>query len=334
MQMLVKLLLIFTLSLLSPLSLAGTLDDVLKHGDIRCGVFPDDPGRSAIDSKGEWRGFYVDFCRAVAAAIFADPKRVHFIEVGPQTRFSSLQERKADVVMYSSTWTMGREHNYDIAFPAIYLFDGQGIMVRKNSGINTLSDLAKKRICVTENTTTHTTLVQYLKTHNIDAEIFFANGDAFFRGSCDAYTADRLNLAVNKANRAEDPAAYHLLPERLSKEPIGPMVRADDPQWARLIRAVIDALVLADEKLISQRTVDQALLTHSDLEVQNLLGKTGTIGAQLGLQADWAAHIIRSVGNYSEIYLRHFGPNTPVGVEQGVNQPWNRGGLLYAPLFK
>ncbi len=334
MQMLVKLFLIFTLFLLSPLSLAGTLDDVLKHGDIRCGVFPDDPGRSAIDSKGEWRGFYVDFCRAVAAAIFADPKRVHFIEVGPQTRFSSLQERKADVVMYSSTWTMEREHDYDITFPAIYLFDGQGIMVRKNSGINILSDLAKKRICVTENTTTHTTLVQYLKTHNIDAEIFFANGDAFFRGSCDAYTADRLNLAVNKANRAEDPAAYHLLPERLSKEPIGPMVRADDPQWARLIRAVIDALVLADEKLISQHTVDQALLTNNDLEVQNLLGKTGTIGAQLGLQADWATHIIRSVGNYSEIYLRHFGPNTPVGVEQGVNQPWNRGGLLYAPLFK
>lgn len=332
--MLVKLLLIFTLSLLPPLSFAGTLDDVLKHGDIRCGVFPDDPGRSAIDSKGEWRGFYVDFCRAVAAALFADPQRVHFIEVGPQTRFTSLQERKTDVVMYSSTWTMGREHDYDIIFPAIYLFDGQGIMVRKNSGIKTLSDLAKKRICVTENTTTHTTLVQYLKTHNIDAEIFFANGDAFFRGSCDAYTADRLNLAVNKANRAENPAAYHLLPERLSKEPIGPMVRSDDPQWSRLIRAVIDALVLADEKLISQHTVDQALLANNDLEVQNLLGKTGTIGAQLGLPADWAANVIRSVGNYSEIYLRHFGPNTPVGVEQGVNQPWNRGGLLYAPLFK
>lgn len=318
----------------APLVSANTLDDVRRHGDLRCGVFPDDPGRSAIGIDGRWGGFYVDFCRAVAAAIFANPERVHFVEVGATTRFTTLQEGKTDVVMYSSTWTLGREDRYNVVFPAIYLFDGQGVMVRKSSGVRQLSDLKGKRICVTENTTTHTTLVNYLEHAGIQAEILFANGDTFFRGSCDAYSADRMNLAVNRANRADNPAAYDLLPDQLSREPIGPMVRAGDAQWARLIRAVINALVLADEKAISQRTLDETVRQSGDIEVQNLLGLKGDFGKQLGLSPDWAQQVIRSVGNYSEIYQRHFGPNTPVGVEQGVNQPWNRGGMLYAPLFK
>lgn len=319
---------------LSPRLTADTLSDVQRHGDIRCGVFPDDPGRSAINRDGRWHGFYVDFCRAVAAAIFADPERVHFVEVGSTTRFSTLQERKTDVVMYSSTWTMGREHQYNITFPAIYLFDGQGILVRKSSGIERLSDLSGKRICVTENTTTHQTLIYALKKAEINAEVLFANGDAFFRGSCDAYSADRMNLAVNRANRADNPSAYHLLPDQLSREPIGPMVRADDAQWARIVRAVVNVLVLADEKGITSTNLADALLRNDDIEIQNLLGLEGDIGRQLGLSPVWGQAVIRTVGNYSEIYNRHFGPDTPVGIEQGVNQPWNRGGMLYAPIFR
>ncbi|MDI3324845.1 amino acid ABC transporter substrate-binding protein [Pontibacterium granulatum] len=333
MQSFWKIMLCF-LFLHAPLAGANTLDDVRRHGDIRCGVFPDDPGRSAIRNDGRWDGFYVDFCRAVAAAIFADPERVHFVEVGATTRFTALQEGKTDVVMYSSTWTLGREDRYNVVFPAIYLFDGQGVMVRKSSGIRQLSDLDGKRICVTENTTTHATLLSYLERMGIKAEILFANGDTFFRGSCDAYSADRMNLAVNRANRADNPEAYELLPDQLSREPIGPMVRAGDAQWARLVRAVIDAMVLADEKEVSQHTLDDTVRRSSDIEVQNLLGVKGNFGKRLGLSSDWAQQVIRSVGNYSEVYQRHFGPKTAVGVEQGVNQPWNRGGMLYAPLFK
>ncbi len=312
----------------------GTLQQALRHGDIRCGVFPDDPGRSAIDESGAWRGFYVDFCRATAAALFGDPERVQYVEVDATSRFTSLQQKRSDVVMYSATWTLGREDQYQVAFPAIYLFDGQGVLVRTGSGIAQLSDLDGKSVCVTENTTTHSNLLTLLERDQIHARVVFSNGDSFFRGHCDAYTADRINLAINRAHRADDPEHYHMLPELLSREPISPMVRNDDPEWSRVIRAVIHALILADDKGVTQGSVARARAQSRDVEVRNLLGASGNLGERLGLPADWAYQAIRSVGNYSEIYQRHFGPNTPVNMPQGLNQPWSRGGLLFAPLFR
>ncbi|GAA0784058.1 amino acid ABC transporter substrate-binding protein [Marinobacterium sediminicola] len=313
---------------------ADTLEEVKRHGDIRCGVFPDDPGRSAIDLNGEWQGFYVDFCRATAAALFGNPDRVQYVEVDATTRFTTLQHRQTDVVMYSTTWTIGRENRYQVAFPAIYLFDGQGVMVREHSGIEQLQDLSGKTVCVTENTSTHQNLVSVLARHKIDAQIQFSNGDSFFRGHCDAYSADRMNLATNRANRADDPKAYRLLPDNLSREPIGPMVRNDDPRWQRIIRAVVEGLILADEKRISRENVAYMRERSSDPEVQHLLGVTGDFGSQLGLRDDWAFQMLASVGNYGEIYQRHYGPGTPINVEPGFNQPWSRGGLLFAPLFR
>ncbi|MDX1320770.1 MAG: transporter substrate-binding domain-containing protein, partial [Oceanospirillum sp.] len=199
--------------LFSATTYAGTKDDVIKKGDLDCGVFPDDPGRSAINDQGRWEGFYVDFCRATAAAVLGNPEFVSFIEVGAKTRFTTLMEKKTDVVMYSSTWTLGRENTYQVEFPAIYLLDGQGFMVRKKSGIRQLSDLQGKRICVTANTTTHNNLVDTFRARGYQADVIFANGDSFFRGSCDAYTADRMNLATNRANRADNPKDYIVLPE-------------------------------------------------------------------------------------------------------------------------
>lgn len=329
--------LILTLVLLIQVSLssarADMLDDVLHHGDIRCGVFPDDPGRSSIDVEGNWQGFYVDFCRATAAALFGDPERVQYIEVGATTRFTTLQERQVDVVMYSTTWTLEREKRYQVVFPAIYLFDSQGVMVRANSGINTLEDLHDKTVCVTENTSTHKNLVNALNLRSIDAQVQFSNGDSFFRGHCDAYSADKMNLATNRANRADNPEHYIFLPESLSREPIGPMVRNDEVRWARVIRSVVNAMVLADEKGITQANVDDTILNSKDPEVLNLLGQQGSLAAQLGLPDGWGYWIIASVGNYSETYQRHYGPKTAIGMEQGVNQPWSRGGLLFSPLF-
>ncbi|MDX1269370.1 MAG: amino acid ABC transporter substrate-binding protein [Oceanisphaera sp.] len=313
---------------------AGTLQQALQHGDIRCGVFPDDPGRSAIDNEGVWRGFYVDFCRATAAALFGNAERVQYIEVDATTRFTSLQQRQADVVMYSSTWTLGREHRYQVEFPAIYLFDGQGLMVREQADIHALADLAGKTVCVTENTTTHRNLVNLLAREQLDARILFSNGDSFFRGHCDAYSADRINLAINRAHRADNPARYRILPLTFTREPIGPMVRNDDTEWARVIRAVVQALILADEKGITQAQVAALRGNSRDAEVRNLLGDSGDLGLQLGLPADWAYQAIRSVGNYSEIYRRHYGPDTAINIEPGLNQPWSRGGLLFAPLFQ
>jgi general L-amino acid transport system substrate-binding protein len=313
--------------------LPNTLERVRANKDLRCAVFPDDPSRSAINAAGNWAGFYVDFCRALAAAVLGNPDYVEYIEVGSTTRFTALSENKTDVVMYSSTWTLGRESEYRILFPAIYLFDGQGFMVRAESGIRSLDGLKGKTICVTANTSTEHNLESILRRRQLDAKIIESNGDSFFRGGCDAYTADRMNLAINRANRAEDPAHYVILPDVLSREPIGPMVRDDDVQWARIVRSVVDALVLAEEKGVTRANVDAPGNSDRGGEIDNLLGRTGKIGPELGLDPQWAVRAIRAVGNYGEVYDRYFGPGTPVGVDRGLNRLWSDGGLLYAPPF-
>jgi len=316
---------------------AGTLQEVRQRKELRCGVFPDDPGRSAIDRNGHWAGFYVDFCRAVAAAVLGNGDFVSYVEVGPETRFTSLVEKKTDVVMYSSTWTLSREQRYKISFPAIYLFDGQGFMVRHQSGIRRFEDLNGKTVCVTESTTTQANLLSLIAQRGFTTKVVYANGDAFFRGSCDAYTADAMNLAANRANRADNPAAYDILPERFSREPIGPMVRDDDAQWQRLVRSVIHAVILAEELGITRDNVEQLRKGRNGPEAEALLGNaanTPNAGDLVGLDAAWGVRVIKAVGNYGEIFNRNFGPATPLGMERGVNRPWSQGGVLYAPLFK
>lgn len=314
-------------------SKAGTLDDIRQRGDVRCGVFPDDPGRSAISAAGRWEGFYVDYCRAVAVAVLGDADAVRFVEVGPQSRFTSLVERRVDVVMYSSTWTLGRENLYGIAFPAIYLFDGQGLMVRANSGINSLKDLDGRSVCVTPSTTSQANLENLLHQGAINAKVVYANGDAFFRGNCDAYSADRVNLAINRANRADDPKRYQILPFSMSREPIGPMVRDDDPQWQKIVAAVVNAVIVAEELGLDQANVETERDAVSG-ERANLLGANTQVADWLGLKPDWSRQVIRQVGNYGEIFNRHFGPDTPIGLDRGLNRLWSQGGVLYAPLFK
>ncbi|MGE4281791.1 MAG: amino acid ABC transporter substrate-binding protein [Magnetospirillum sp.] len=320
--------------LLSFPALAGTLDDVRQRGDVRCGVFPDDPGRSALSAAGRWEGFYVDFCRAVAVAVLGDAEAVRFVEVGPQSRFTSLVDRRVDVVMYSSTRTLGRENIYGIAFPAVYLFDGQGVMVRANSGINSLKDFEGRSICVTPSTTSQANLESLLRQNGIDTKIVYANGDAFFRGNCDGYTADRVNLAINRANRSDDPKRYRMLPVSLSREPIGPMVRDDDLPWQKVVAATVHAVILAEELGLNQNNVDNVESDSVSGERANLLGTNTQLGEWLGLSPTWSKQVIKAVGNYGEIFDRNFGPNTPIGLDRGLNRLWSQGGVLYAPLFK
>ena len=240
-----------------------------------------------MNSEGEWQGFYVDFCHAVAAAIFGTPDYINYVEVGSESRFTSLVERSTDVVMYSSTWTLGREHRYQVSFPALYLFDGQGFIVRKIAGIHSLAELDGKTVCVTANSTSQYNVEDYIEAHGFDTKVVYANADHFFRGSvCDAYTGDRMNLAINLANRVGHKEGYLVLPDTLSREPIGPTVRNDDPQWERIVRSVVHATILAEEKGITRANVDQMRLQTNDVEAQNLLGSQGNIGAQLGLQSD------------------------------------------------
>lgn len=312
-----------------------TLDLVRGNKDLRCGVFPDDPGRSAISPSGRWEGFYVDFCRAVAAATLGNPDYVQFVEVGAKTRFTSLAEGKVDVVMFSTTWTLGREAEFKVDFPAVYLFDGQGFMVRKQSGIRTLDDLRGKSVCVTANTTTQGNLETINAARDLRLRIILSNGDNFFRGACDAYTADRMNLATNRANRSDDPSRYMILPDIVSREPIGPIVRDDDPEWSAIVRGVVHALILAEELGVTAKTVETIRAGQSTGEVGNLLGMgPGNMLGHLRLDKNWAYRAIKAVGNYGEIYDRHFGPNTPIGMERGLNRPWSQGGVLYAPLFR
>lgn len=314
---------------------ASTLSDIQQRGDLNCGVYPDDPGRSALDNEGKWQGFYVEFCRAVAAAVLNNPNYVNYVEVGPTSRFTSLVDKSTDVVMYSSTWTLGRENTYQVSFPALYLFDGQGFVVRKSSNIQRLEDLNTKTVCVTGNTTSQQNLEDYIEAQGFDTQVVYANGDQFFRGSlCDAYSADRMNLATNLANRINNRSDYIVLPDTLSREPIGPTVRNDDAQWQRIVRSVVHATILAEEKGITRANIDQVKESSTNVETQNLLGTSGDIGLQLGLQPDWAYQVIKAVGNYAEIYDRHFGPNTPIAQQRGLNALWRDGGVLFAPPFK
>jgi general L-amino acid transport system substrate-binding protein len=334
-QYVYTLLIIFFLSLASAQGHSSTLAAVKERGDLNCGVFPDDPGRSAISAKGYWTGFYVEFCRAVAVAVLNNPDYINYVEVKAKTRFTSLQEKITDVVMYSSTWTVGRENQYNIRFPAIYLFDGQGLLVRNSSNISSFKDLQNKTVCVTENTTSQNNFEEYVSANRFDTNVIYSNGDQFFRSNvCDAYTADRMNLLINLANRTDKQENYAVLPMTFSREPIGPAVRDDDPQWERIVRSVVHAIILAEEKGITSNNIDYLKKTSNNVEINNLIGTSGDIGRQLGLDQDWAYRVIKTVGNYSEIFNRYYGEGSSVNSTRGLNALWKDGGVLFSPPFK
>ena len=316
---------------------AGTLQEVQKRGQLVCGV--NGPtgltGFGIPDDKGEWRGLDVDVCRAVSAAIFGDATKIKFVPLGAKERFTAVQSGEVDLLVRNSTWTFTRENDIGLSFVAVNYYDGQGFMVRKELGVDSALKLSGATICVQTGTTTEKNLADYFRTNKMELKtVVFDNAEqarqAYDQGRCDAYTTDASGLASERT-QLKTPADNIILPEIISKEPLGPVVRKGDDQWASLVRWAFFAMLIAEEKGVTQANIDQVKGSSTDPEVRILLGAGDDYGKMLGLSKDWSYNVIKLVGNYGESFERNVGLKTPLGLARGLNQLWNKGGLQYAP---
>jgi len=324
-------------ALLAPgAALAGkTLDAVKARGEVACGVNTSAPGFSNVDSQGRWVGLDVDQCRAVAAAVLGDPAKVKFVPLNSQQRFAALQSGEIDILSRNTTWTLTRDASLGIVFTGIYYFDGQGFMVPKKLKIESARKLSGATVCVQAGTTSEKNVADYFLANGIKYKsVVFDTAEAiqsaFFSGRCQALTTDMSDLAGarTKATRPDD---YAILPEVISKEPLGPAVRRGDDEWFQIVRWTLFAMLEAEEMGLSQATVDKARAESKDPGVQRVLGVTEDTGKLLGLDKEWAYRIVKAVGNYGESFDRNLGPATPLALPRGVNKLWSKGGLMYAP---
>ena len=314
---------------------AGTLDDVKARGTLNCIVNTGLAGFGGPNDKGEWSGLDVDLCRAVAAAVLGDATKVNFIPSTAKERFTKLQSGEGDMLARNSTWTLSRDSELALDFVGVYYYDGQGFMVRKDSGVTSAKDLGGATVCVQTGTTTELNLADYFRSNGLELKsVVFEKSDEgrgmYDAGQCDAYTTDASGLAAERTALG-DPAAHIILPEIISKEPLGPAVRHGDSQWADVVRWSLNAMVAAEEYGVTQANVAEQLASSANPEVRRLLGAEGDMGAKLGLPNDWAVKIITAVGNYGESFERNVGVNTPLGLERGLNAQWPNGGLMYSP---
>lgn len=322
-------------ALLAGSAFAGTLDDVKARGELICGANTGLSGFGAPDANGVWAGFDVDLCRAVAAAIFGDATKVKFVPTTGETRFTALASGEVDLLVRNSTWTFSRDNDLKLDFVAVNYYDGQGFMVKNDLGVSSAKELDGATVCIQTGTTTELNLADFFKQNNISYTPVTVADDSeaqrqYEAGACDAFTTDASGLASTRAAMA-DPAAHIILPEIISKEPLGPVVRHGDSAWGDLVRWSYYAMLVAEEKGITKVNVDEVLAATNDPEVKRLLGAEGTMGAMLGLDANWAYNIIKSVGNYGEVFEANIGTSTPIGLARGLNALWTQGGLQYAP---
>lgn len=311
-----------------------TLKRTIRRDAVLCGVNAGLPGFSIPDDKGNWTGFDVDFCRAIAAAIFDDPKKVKFVPLDASERFKELQSRKIDILSRNSTWSMSRETNYDLYFPAVAYYDGQGFMVPGARKIDGALSLNGSKVCVQDNTTTQLNLADYFRANNMTyQEMKFAKLDdvvkAYQSGQCDTLTADVSQLYALRHNMPK-PGDHDILPDVISKEPLAPVVRQRDDDWMMIVKWSLYAMINAEELGITSQNIDEALKSKKP-DVMRLVGTEGAYGEELGLTKDWAARIIRHVGNYGEVYERNVGAGSKLGIPRGLNQLWSSGGIQYAP---
>jgi len=316
-------------------AIAGTLDDVKSKGFIQCGVSQGVPGFSNVDDKGAWTGIDVDACRAVAAAVFGDAQKVKFTPLSAKERFTALQSGEIDILARNTTWTYTRDASLGVDFTAVNFYDGQGFMVRKDLGVTTALDLAGATVCSEQGTTTELNMADFFRKHQMEyVPVIVQKADesvaAYDSGRCDVLTTDKSGLAAHRSKLGE-PNAHMILPETISKEPLGPVVSHGDNQWKDIVTWSLFVQVNAEELGLSTKNVAQVKKDTKDPGVTRLLGSEGNMGEQLGLSADWAYNIISLVGNYGEVFERNIGPNTPVGLPRGVNNLWTEGGVMYAP---
>ncbi|WP_456433762.1 amino acid ABC transporter substrate-binding protein [Nitratifractor sp.] len=320
------------------LAMAGTLDDVKKAGVLKCGVNTGLPGFSEADSKGTWRGLDVDYCRALAAAVLGDASKVKYVPLNAKERFTALQSGEIDVLSRNTTNTETRDTALGINFAGVMYYDGQGFMVPKSLGVKSALELDGATVCIQAGTTTELNLADYFRSHKMKFKaITFDTNDqvtkAFEAGRCDVLTTDASGLYATRTKLA-NPDKYVVLPEIISKEPLAPAVRHGDDQWFDIAKWVRNALVTAEEKGITSANVDEAKAKSTDPEVKRLLGVEGDMCKNIGLDKECFYRVIKQVGNYGEIFERNVGKNTPLKIKRGLNQLWNKGGILYSPPFR
>ena len=304
------------------------------RGQLVCGANGTLAGFGRPDPQGNWTGFDVDFCRAIAAAIFNDPTKVKFVPLSAKDRFTALQSGEIDVLSRNTTWTLSRDTTLGANFTGVTYYDGQGFLVKKSLKVNSALELNSASVCVQTGTTTEQNLADYFKGNNMKYEVIaFGTADeavkAYESGRCDVFTTDVSGLYAERLKLA-NPADHSVLPEVISKEPLGPMVRHGDDQWFDLVKWVLFAMVDAEELGITQKNVDD--MAKSDKpELKRAFGTDGNLGEQLGLTKDWVIRIVKAVGNYGEAFDRNVGAGSKLGIARGLNQLWNKGGIQYAP---
>jgi general L-amino acid transport system substrate-binding protein len=324
----------------TPSATAGeTLTRVRAQHELRCGVTEKLLGFSFQDENGRWRGFNVDFCRALSVAVLGDPEKVSFIPLSAPNRFPALLSGRIDLLAHTATWTFGREAGIGIQFPGIYYYDGQTFMSPVGKKVKGLEDLNGTTICVEKGTTYQPNMASTLQVRGIKYTPLVVDSrkeliEAFLAGRCQACTAERSVLAVLRAEMPGGVEKFQILPGAISKEPLAPAVRGDDDEWVTLVRWVLFALIEAEERGVTSTNVRALQKTATDPQLRWFLNSSGERGKTLGLKPAWVANVIAAVGNYGEIYERNLGSSSGLKIDRGMNRLWKQGGLLYAPPFQ
>jgi general L-amino acid transport system substrate-binding protein len=317
---------------------ADTLEEVKARGAVNCGISTGLVGFATQDANGEWQGFDVAICRAVAAAVLGDASAVEFTPTTNQVRFEVLNSGEIDLLARNTTWTFSRDVDLKLEFAGINYYDGQGFMVPAALGVTSAKELDGATVCIQAGTTTELNLADYFRINNMTYQpvpISTASEaqQQYLAGTCDVYTTDASGLAATRA-AFEDPSAHIILPEIISKEPLGPLARHGDNVWGDVVRWSLNALIAAEELGITSANIEELSAGTDNPEINRLLGSEGNLGEMLGVSADWAKNAIAAGGNYGEIFERNIGQNTPIGLARGLNAQWTQGGLLYSPPFR
>ena len=325
------------LSFIGAAAQAQTLEAVKSRGHLLCGVSQGLPGFSNPDDKGTWTGIDVDVCRAVGAAIFGKDGKVKFVPLSAKERFTALQSGEVDVLSRNTTWTFSRDNSLGLEFVGVNYYDGQGFMVRKDLGVKSAKELSGAAVCTNTGTTTELNVADYFRGNKMEYKVVaFEKADevvaAYDSGRCDVYTTDRSGLAAQRT-KLKNPDQHVVLPDIISKEPLGPAVRHGDSQWADIVRWSLNTMIIAEELGVHSGNVDE-MKGSSNPEIKRMLGVEANFGEQLGLGQDFAYNIVKNVGNYAQSYNANVGPDTPLKLDRGLNALWNNGGILYAPPFR
>jgi len=313
---------------------AQTLKAVKDRGILNCGANGTLAGFGLPDARGNWTGLDVDVCRAIAAAILNDASKVKFVPLTAKDRFTALQSGEVDVLVRNTTWTSSRDSSLGLNFTGVDYYDGQGFMVRKSLKVNSALELNGASVCVQQGTTTELNLADYFRAHKMQLKsVTFATANeavkAYDAGRCDSYTTDASGLYAERL-RLANPSDHIILPEIISKEPLGPVVRHGDDQWFDVVKWVLFAMINAEELGITSKNVDE-MTKSTNPNIKRFVGTEGNYGEQLGLTKDWAVRIVKLVGNYGEVFERNVGSGSPLKIDRGLNKLWDKGGIQYAP---